>query len=239
MTFVDHIGELRKRLMRIALALAVAGGIGLYFAPRILALMLFPYGSQLRVIDPTEGISTYLGIGLTAGAVLALPYILLETWGFIAPALMPRERRFAYVIIPSAFLLFLTGAAFAWFLLIPAAIRFLANFRSELFQTEWTSQNYIPFVTALLFWIGVCFDLPLVVFFLAKLRIVTARLLLKGWRYAVVLIFIVAAVITPTVDPFNMMLVALPLVGLFFFSILLAVFAQIDKAKKPDESRTA
>ncbi len=234
MTFLDHLGELRKRVIRIALALALGMGICLVFTPQILKILLSPYGVVLKVISPTEGISNYLRIGLTCGAILALPYILLQIWGFIAPGLLPRERRFVYGLLPSAFVLFLIGASFAWFVMIPSAVRFLANFSPDIFRTEWTSENYIPFVTALLFWIGVCFELPLVVFFLSKLRIVNARLLLKGWRYAMVLICIIAAVITPTVDPFNMMLVAVPLAALYFFSILLAVVAQRKKKEKPD-----
>ncbi|MGA2976421.1 MAG: twin-arginine translocase subunit TatC [Spirochaetia bacterium] len=239
MTFWEHVDELRKRLIRIALVLAAAAGISLIFTPQILKLMLLPYGSQLKVISPTEGISNYLRIGLTCGAVITVPYFFLEIWAFIAPGLLPRERRYVYGLVPSAFVLFLAGAAFAWFALIPAAIRFLATFSLGIFKTEWTSQNYIPFVTALIFWIGVCFELPLVVFFLAKLRIVTPRLLLKGWRYAVVLICVIAAIITPTVDPFNMMLVAVPLIGLYFFSILLAVVAQGNRKKKDARSETA
>jgi sec-independent protein translocase protein TatC len=239
MTFFDHLGELRKRLIRIALVVAVAFGISIYFTPRILGFLLQPYGSQLKVIGPTEGVANYLRIALVCGAAASLPYALWEIWRFIAPALMPRERRYVSVMIPFALLLFAVGAAFAWFLLIPAAIRFLANFSPDIFKTEWTSQNYIPFVTSLLFWIGVCFELPLAAFFLAKLRVVNARLLLRGWRYATVLICIVAAIITPTVDPFNLMLVAVPLVALYFASILLAALAQRGGAPKPRESGAA
>lgn len=234
MTLLEHVGELRKRVVRVFLVLVVTGGISLVFTPQILRLMLQPYGAELKVISPTEGVSNYLRIGLTCGAILAMPYILLEIWGFIAPGLLSREKRYAYAIIPSAFLLFLVGAAFAWFLLIPTAIRFLASFSLGIFRTEWTSQNYIPFVTALLFWIGVSFEMPLVVFFLAKIHVLSARLLLKGWRYAVVLICLLAAIITPTVDPFNMMLVALPLTALYFFSILLAALARRSGGKEKD-----
>ena len=239
MTFLDHLGELRKRVIRMSLALACATGASLVFTPRILALLLLPYGVPLKVIGPTEGVSMYLRIGLMCGAALSMPYLLFELWRFIAPALLPRERRFVYFLLPSAVALFLGGVSFAWFIMIPAAIGFLANFRLGIFQTEWTSQNYIPFVTSILFWIGACFELPLVVFVLAKLRIVNARLLLRGWRYSLVLICVVAAVVTPTVDPFNMMLVAIPLIGLYFLSILLAVFAQRERAVAARKEKTS
>jgi sec-independent protein translocase protein TatC len=239
MTFLDHLGELRKRFIRVALVLVVVGGVSLYFTPHILRLLVQPYGEQLKVIGPTESVAVYLRIALTCAAAAAMPYILVEIWGVVSPALMPRERKFAYAMIPTAFVLFLIGASFAWFLLIPAAVKFLAHFSPDIFKTEWTSQNYIPFVTSLLFWIGVCFELPLVVFLLAKLRVVTARLLLRVWRFAIVVIVLAAAVITPTVDPFNLMLVALPLIVLYFLSILLAAIAQRDRAPKPVEDPRA
>lgn len=235
MSFLGHLGELRKRLLRILLAVMLGTGIALVFTPQLLKLILLPYGSQLKVIGPTEGVANYLRIGVMSGVILAFPYILIELWGFFAPALKPREKRYVTTLLPSAFLLFLGGIAFAWFVLIPAAIHFLSGFNLGVFKTEWTSQNYIPFVTALLFWIGVCFELPLVMFFLAKIGVVSSRFLLKSWRYAVVLIFVVAAVVTPTVDPFNMSLVALPMIGLYFLGILLAFIARREKTKRTAE----
>jgi sec-independent protein translocase protein TatC len=226
MGFFEHLAELRWRLLRIILAVIAGMGVSLAFTPQLLKLILEPYGNRLKVIGPTEGIANYLRIGGMAGVTMVMPYILIELWGFISPALHPREKRYAFIVIPSALLLFLAGAAFAWFVMIPAAVRFLAGFDLGVFQTEWTSENYIPFVTSLLFWIGICFELPLAVFFLAKLGIVGPRLLLKGWRYAVVFICVVSAAITPTVDPFNMMLVALPMVGLYFLGVLLAFLAR-------------
>jgi sec-independent protein translocase protein TatC len=222
MSFMEHLGELRWRLLRILLAVAAGAGISLVFAPRLLKVMIAPYGSSLKVIGPTEGIANYLRVGLMAGAMLVMPYILFELWGFIAPALRPKEKRYAFTLLPSAYILFLSGCAFAWFILIPAAVGFLSNFTLGVFQNEWTTQNYIPFVTSLVFWIGACFELPLVMFFLARLGFVSPRFLLKGWRYAVVVILAISAAITPTVDPFNMMLVSLPMVGLYFLGILLA-----------------
>jgi sec-independent protein translocase protein TatC len=226
MTFWDHLAELRAHLIRIMIALVLCAGASLFFSPFLLKILVRPYGDLLIVIGPTESFSVYMRIALTAGAIIAMPYIIFELWRFISPGLHPRERRYAFAVIPSAVVLFLLGSAFAWFVLIPTAVRFLSGFLPDVFKTQWTSERYYPFVTSLLFWVGVFFELPLVVFVLAKLRIVTAGLLLKGWRVAVVAIVVVAAVITPTVDAFNMMLVALPLAALYFFSILLASLAQ-------------
>jgi sec-independent protein translocase protein TatC len=209
----------------VVLVLVATTAAGVWLTPRLLALLLAPYGSALQVLGPTEGVSVYLRIALTFGAAGAFPWALGEAWGFIAPGLLPRERRYAYTIIPAAIVLFALGAAFAWFVLIPTAIRFLAGFLPDLFKVQWTSERYIPFVTALLFWVGVCFEMPLLSWFLARLRVVNARMLLKAWRHAVVAIAILAAVITPTVDPFNMGLVAVPLVILYFVSVLVAALA--------------
>ncbi len=232
MTFFDHLAEFRKHLIRIVVAFVLCGSASLFFAPSILKYLFSPYGNQLIVIGPTEGFSVYMRIAFTVGAILAMPVVLVELWRFISPGLHPQERRYAYAVIPSAIALFLTGTAFAWFVLVPVAVRFLSGFLPDVFKTQWTSERFYPFVTSLLFWVGLFFELPLVVFMLAKLRIVTAGMLLKGWRIAIVAITGVAAVITPTVDAFNMMLVALPMVALFFFSILLAAIAQ----RKPGQT---
>jgi sec-independent protein translocase protein TatC len=225
MSFMDHLGELRWSLLRILAAVAAGTGISLGFAPGIIKLIVAPYGSRLLVIGPTEGIANYLRIGVTAGAILAMPYIFFELWGFISPALRPKEKRYVFLFLPSATILFLAGAAFSWFVLIPAAVGFLSGFTLGVFQNEWTTGNYIPFVTGLVFWVGVCFELPLAIFLLARMGFVTPGFLLRGWRSAVVLILIVSAAVTPTVDPFNMMMVSLPMTGLYFLGILLARIA--------------
>lgn len=225
MGFFDHLGELRIRLLRILAVLAAASAVSLCFTDRLFRLLLAPYGAPLLVIGPTEGVSAWLRIALTAGAAATLPYAVLELWGFVRPGLHPSERRYVRILLPCSFLLFLSGAAFAWFLLIPAAVRFLASFAPGSLRVQWTSERYVPFVTSLLFWIGVGFQLPLLSWLLARLRIVNARLLLRGWRYAMVAAAAAAALITPTVDPLNMILVAVPLAALYFVGVLTAALA--------------
>jgi sec-independent protein translocase protein TatC len=227
--FMAHIGELRKRLIRVFLVFVALTCVSLYFTPELLKALIAPYGSPLKVIGPTESVAIYLRIALMGATACCLPYVIFELWGFVAPGLLPKERAFVYLIIPAALVLFVTGAAFSWFLLIPAAIQFLSTFNPDIFVVEWTSSNYVPFVTSLVFWLGICFELPLVAFVLAKMRIVNARLLLKGWRHAMVVVVIVAAVITPTVDPFNLAVVSLPLAALYFVSIFIAFLAQRQK----------
>jgi len=133
--------------------------------------------------------------------------------------------------VPGALFMFLAGAAFAWFIMIPSAIQFLASFYADVFQVQWTAEKYVPFVLSLTLWVGVSFEMPLVFMFLGWLGIVNAGMLLKYWRYAIVGCAIIAAVITPTVDPFNMMLVMGPLMGLYFLSIILVWIVSRRKRK--------
>jgi sec-independent protein translocase protein TatC len=225
MSLVEHLIELRNVLIKMVIAVAVCAAVTAIFTPQILQFLIAPYGNVLQTIDPTENISIYFRVALMSGAVLAMPVLVYLLWTFVAPGLEPREKRYVRLLVPGATVLFLIGVTFAWGLMLPAAIGFLSTFQSSIFKADWRAGAYIPFVTALLFWLGVSFETPLIIFFLAKIHIVNARMLLRGWRFAVVGIAIIAAVITPTVDPFNMMLVMAPLILLYFFSILLAKLA--------------
>lgn len=222
---MEHLIELRRVFVRGFIALAAASAIAAIFTPQILQFLITPYGTSLQTLDPTENISIYLRVSLISGAILAMPIFIYLMWSFIAPALESHEKRYVRILVPGATLLFLLGVAFAWALMLPAAVGFLSTFQSSIFKSDWRADSYIPFVTSLMFWIGVSFETPLVIYFLAKIRLITARQLLNAWRYAIVVIAVVAAMITPTVDPFNMALVMAPLIVLYFVSILLAKLA--------------
>jgi len=226
MPIMGHLRELRNVLIKCAIVIAIATTISLVFTTQILQFLIAPYGGILETIDPTENVTTYFRVALMSGAVLAMPFLVYFIWSFIAPGLEAKEKRYVRFIVPGATFLFLLGVAFAWGIMLPAAIGFLSTFEPEIFKTSWRAAAYIPFVTSLMFWIGVAFELPLIVFFLAKLKLVTARKLLGWWRFAIVGAAIAAALITPTVDPFNMALVMGPLVFLYFLSILLAKLAR-------------
>ena len=225
MSLMQHLVELRNVLIKSVVALLIGTILAAIVTPQILQFLIAPYGTTLQTIDPTENISIYLRVSIMAGAVSAMPIFVYLLWTFIAPGLENQEKRYVRIVVPGATILFLIGVGFAWSIMLPAAIGFLSTFQSEIFKSDWRADDYIPFVTSLMFWIGVSFEMPLMVFFLAKLKLVTAGLLLKGWRFAVVGIAVIAAVITPTVDPFNMLLVMAPLILLYFFSILLAKLA--------------
>jgi sec-independent protein translocase protein TatC len=225
MSLLEHLEELRDRLVKAAIAVFACTLLSAAFTTQILELLIAPYGQKLQVLGPTEGITIYFRVALTSGLVLAMPFLVYQFFMFILPGLEPNEKRYIAWGVPFATLLFLIGVAFAWYIMTPAAVGFLSAWQPEIFIQQWQSREYIPFVTSLVFWVGLSFETPLIIFIMAKLGLVTPQFLIKQWRFAVVIIAIAAAMITPTVDPFNMGLVMLPLMALYGFSILLAYLA--------------
>ncbi|MBI5958412.1 MAG: twin-arginine translocase subunit TatC, partial [Chloroflexi bacterium] len=225
LSLLDHFNELRVRLMRSIMVLMVGVMGAAAFTDRLLKYLIKPYGDQLQVLGPTENVVIYFRVALLAGAIFAMPYVTLQLFMFIAPGLTRKEKRWIYLALPSTSGLFLVGVAFAWFVMVPTALDFLSDFEKDVFEPGWTAERYIAFLTSLLFWIGVAFEMPVVVFVLARLGLLGPRPLIHHWRVAVVLMTIIAALITPTVDPFNMLLVMAPLMVLYIISIGLAVIA--------------
>lgn len=221
MTLFDHFNELRARLVKSALGVVVGTIIGMIVAPQVIAYLQQPYGRAFTVLGPTGSVVAYFRVALMIGAILAVPLVTYQGLMFVIPGLKARERRLIFRAIPATTLLFLIGAAFAWFVLTPPALGFLAGFQPTLFEPEWTADLYLGFVTALIFWMGVAFETPLVFFILALLGIVTPQALIQNWRIAIVVAAVAAALITPTVDPVNMALVMGPLLVLYVLSIFL------------------
>jgi sec-independent protein translocase protein TatC len=208
------------------MVLAVCVGITMFFTEDIINYLKTPYGDdKLTILDPTGSVVIYFRVALMSGAILAIPYITYQLLMFIMPGLKQQEKRWVMTAIPVTTLFFLTGVAFAWFIMIPAAFTFLRDFQGQSFQAEWTAQNYFAFLTMILFWMGVAFEMPVIFYVLAKLGLVSQRMLIKNWRAAIVVNTIIAAVITPTVDPFNMLLVMIPLLGLYLVSIVMVGIA--------------
>ncbi|MFQ5400419.1 MAG: twin-arginine translocase subunit TatC [Anaerolineae bacterium] len=231
-TILEHLNELRVRLTWVAAILMITTVISFIFAEDLLNFMLVPYAAnaqgaaQLQTLRPTEGIETFFKVALLSGAILSMPFILHQFWLFISPGLTKQEKRYVYVFIPSALLLFALGIAFAWFVLVPAAVMFLANFMPDIFKTEWTGQEYIGFLVTMLFWLGVSFEMPVVVYLVARLGLVTAATLREQWRLAIVAVAVIAAAVTPSIDPVTMLLTMAPLLVLYGLSILLARLGQ-------------
>jgi len=226
MSILEHIDELRKRLTKGALSLVVGTVIGLFLATPVLEYLIQPYGQRLQIINPTGSVVAYFRVALMIGAILTIPLTTYQLLMFIVPGLTRKEKRILLSSLPAITGLFIIGVAFAWFILVPPALDFLANFQNESFIVEWVADEYLGFVTALLFWMGVAFETPLVFFVLALIGVVNAGTLLKNWRVAIVGAAVAAAFITPTVDPVNMMLVMGPLMALYALSIVLVVIGR-------------
>jgi sec-independent protein translocase protein TatC len=225
MPLLLHLEELRQRIFKAFGALILTTAISFAFAGQLINYFAEPIGGSkaLVSIEVTENIAIFMRVALLGGVILAMPVMAYQALSFILPGLKKRERTWLLVGVVAASVLFLGGVSFAWFVMIPTAVPFLVNFLG--ITTHVRPMNYFDFITTLMFWIGICFEMPLVVMLLAKLKFLTARQLAQGWRYAVVGIAVVAALVTPTVDPVNMSLVMLPLLGLYLISILLAAIA--------------
>jgi sec-independent protein translocase protein TatC len=221
-----HLDALRKHLFRALAALATTTVISFVFTRQIIDWLADPVGGieKLVAIDPTEPIGTFMRVALLAGFALAFPYIALELWLFVAPGLKRDSRLFVLAAIPIATLFFIGGMAFAKFVMLPTAVPFLITFMGITAQIR--PSSYIRFVTGIMFWVGVAFEFPLVIYVLARIGLVRGKMLADQWRLAIVIIAVIAAAITPTVDPVNMALVMGPMIGLYFLSIGLAYVAQ-------------
>ncbi len=216
--------------------LVLAVGISTAFASRILSWLAQPVGGTeaLQAIEVTESIGAFMRVSLLSGFVLALPYIGAEIFAFINPGLRRRERVLLLSSIPIAIILFGLGMAFAYKVMLPIALPFLLKFMG--ISTVPRPANYIRFVTGVMFWTGLAFQFPLIIYALAAVGIIQARSLIKGWRFAVLGIAILAAMITPTIDPVNMALVMAPMIVLYFLSIGLAFLAQRRRLRHFTES---
>mgnify|MGYP001035870413 FL=1 len=222
----EHIEELRKRLLIAFLTLITAVIASFFFARPLMNWLALPVGglSALQSIEITENMTAAMNVSLLCGIILASPMVFYQFLAFVLPGLKENEKRMVWLFLPAMILFFLIGALFAFYVILPAAIPFLTSFLG--IKTAIRTGSYIKFTTGLMFWIGVSFELPVVIYILAKVGVVNAALLLKEWRIAVVVCAVLAMVITPTTDPVNMMLVMVPLVLLYFLSVLFASFAK-------------
>lgn len=233
-----HLDALRKHLFRAALVLVAATVIAFAFASQIINLLAYPVGGidALVAIDPTEPIGTFMRVSLLTGFAVTLPYIILEIWLFIAPGLSRDSRIFGLYAIPVAVIFFVGGMAFTFFVILPQAIPFLVNFGGITSQIR--PSSYIRFVTSIMFWIGIAFQFPLIIYVLARVGLVRAQVLIDQWRLAIVIIAVISAMITPTIDPVNMGLVMGPMIVLYFLGVLLAKIAERGRDRELSEKET-
>lgn len=252
--FGEHIQALRGHLFRSLIVLALMAGLAFWQITAIMAFMAAPLSegalqvyleiptrsaaenfsrlleigtasiSILTTREPAEGIGVVMRVSLLAATVLAMPWIVTEAYLFIAPGLYPRSRVRLLFAIPLASLLFAVGVAFTYFVMLPVAIPFLEEFGG--FSTAWTPSSYFNLVTSVMFWVGVAFQMPLIIYALASVGLLRTQQLIAQWRLAIIAIAVIAATITPTTDPINMGIVMLPMTALYFVSIAGAWFAE-------------
>jgi sec-independent protein translocase protein TatC len=232
LTLLGHFQELRKRLVRIVLAVVITTSVSFIFYNWIFHILILPtQGIELIFIEMTEMIGTIMKVCLGAGLILAMPYITFQIILFVSPALTRREKKYVYTILPWITFMFLAGVAFGYFVLIPPATTFLLTFGSDIATPQIKIGNYISVITRLLLAIGLVFEMPVVIAFLSRIGVITSSWLAKKRKIAIIGAFVLAAVITPTFDPINQSLVAVPLIILYELGILLAKLVQ---RKKPE-----
>jgi len=230
MGFLDHLEELRRRLIYSIISVAVGFFACWAYAERIYGLLQLPITEVLRkhglpdklvVLSPTDAFNLYLKIGLMAGVFVASPFILYQVWMFVSPGLYRHEKRYVMPFMASTIFLFLSGGIFGFRLVFPAALDFLIGYGSQ-FQQMITVNEYTDLFLTIILGLGVVFELPILVFFLALMGVVSAGWMWRNVRYSILVIFIIAAILTPTTDILNMCIFAAPMVALYLISIGIA-----------------
>ena len=245
LTILGHLSELRHHLIRCVIAVLITTIISFFFAKYIFNILILPIAPllvrgevSLIYIEMTEMLGTYMRVSLASGIMLAMPYLIYQLLMFVSPALTRRERRYVYLVLPWVTLMFAGGVAFGYFVLVPPATTFLLTWGSDIATPQIKIGNYISVVTRLLLAIGLVFEMPVVTTFLARLGILTPKWLADKRKPAVIFAFILAAIITPTFDPINQILVAIPLIVLYEVSIWLAKLAQRKRSQTVVSSPT-
>ena len=232
LTLTEHLAELRTRIIRAALAVLIGMVVIIAFYDQVLGFLLQPYrdlcdargadfcdADGLFITGPTEGLATRIRVGMYGGIIAALPIILWQIWRFVVPALHAKERKYAVPFVLSSVLLFAAGGSLAY-ITVGRALEFLISWAGEDVSEIFTVGSYISLIGLMIFAFGVGFLLPVLFVFLQLVNVVSPRTLLKSWRYATIGVFILAAVITPSGDPITLMMLALPMMFLYFVAIL-------------------
>jgi len=238
MSFLEHLEELRKRIIYSLYGVIAGCVVSFWFAVPLthyLERYLTAFGGKLLYTQLTGGFMFYFKVGGLAGLLLATPVILMQIWLFVAPGLYQRERKVVFPFVASATILFAAGVSFAHFVAIPSMIKFFASFSNEYVDMRPNISDAFDFYVQMVFAFGIVFQMPILVFFLARFGIVTAGFLWKHFRYAILIIFIIAAIATPTPDPVNQTIFALPMLLLYLLSILVAWMFQKRPAKDDDD----
>ena len=228
-TLSQHLSELRKRLTWSAIVLIVVSIVCFIFHQQILSMLMgpasgFPGMPNEKPVytDLTEFLGIAMKVSLMVGFFISMPFVIWHIIMFVSPGLNKSEKKYLYIFLPISMIVFAAGASFGYYILFPPAVQFLISFGTDIATPMIRIGNYVNLMISLLFWMGVVFEIPIALFFLARIGVVTPKFLSKNRRWAVVLAFILGALITPTLDPINQALVAIPIIVLFEFGILLS-----------------
>jgi sec-independent protein translocase protein TatC len=230
MSFLDHLEELRWRVIYALIGIIVAAvALWIFIDPLMEQILLRParmYNMKLQNLRPFGQVFLYMQVAIFGGIVISIPNIIYQIWKFVAPGLYPHERKYATRIIVFTSLCFLAGVAFAYFAILPAALKFFVGFGSATIENVIAIDYYFEFILTLMLGAGAIFELPMLSFFLSRLGIVTPALMRRYWRHAMVLSAIAAALLSPGPDPISMLLMAIPLVFLYEVSIWISRLSQ-------------
>jgi sec-independent protein translocase protein TatC len=235
MSLTEHLVELRKRLTRSLAAIGIGFGVCYYYKDFVFDIItrplthVLPKNSYLIYTGLTEAFFTYMKVAFFASLIITSPFILYQIWKFISPGLLPKEKHYVVPFVLSSTLLFISGVLFGYFVALPPAFEFFVSFNNQYLQAMLSFKDYLSLFVTFLLGFGVSFELPIFMFFLAKLGIVNDKMLSKQRRYAILVIFIVAAILTPSPDALSQILMAIPLMFLYEVSIFVVRFAQKKK----------
>lgn len=239
MSFLDHLEELRSRLLKSVIALAGGFGVAWGFHEEIFHFMVTPLKQanpalELIATTPTEAIMLYMKMSFFVGIFIAAPFLLYQIWAFISPGLYSHEKGYAIPFVMFGTLFFIGGAAFGHYYLFPVTLKFLGEFGGQDIKFMPRISEYYDFYSWFLLALGIVFQVPVIIFVLARIGLVTAGFLLRQFKWAILVSFIVAAVVTPTPDMVTQTLLALPMIGLYLLGVLVA--AVFGKKRKPSSS---
>lgn len=240
MPFTSHLEELRTRIIRIAIAAAIGFGVCWYFKEWLFQIItrplyqVLPPNSFMIYTSLPEAFFNYMKISFYASLFLTSPYILYQLWKFVSPGLYKTEKKYVIPFVISSTILFICGILFGYYLALPPAFSFFVEFSSDFLKPMFSLREYLSLSLKLLLAFGISFELPVVIFFLAKIGVVSSKMLSRNRRYAILIIFIAAAILTPSPDAITQIVMAVPLMGLYEIGIIVAKLAEKKRPKADD-----
>ncbi len=242
MSLMEHLEELRKRIVHSAIYLFIGFIVAYIFHEKLYGFIQAPLDNlhiKLNYTHPMDPLNLYLQVALIGGAILAAPFILYQVWLFIAPGLYQKEKRFVIPFMSATVGLFLGGASFGYFFVLPGALKILILGFGNKFNPIVTIEEYTGFFLSVILGLGISFEMPILIFFLALFGIVSPRFLWKNIRYAILAVFLVAAIITPSPDPWTMCIYAIPMLCLYIIGIGVAWWVHPSRRKAKEEAKKA